>query len=101
MGGLFVNCCIQDLCRKEVINVNTGCRLGAVCDVEVDTCSGRIVSLIIYGKAKFMGLGAGEDIRVCWDDISVIGEDTILVCADTGGERAPREKRNLMDGLFR
>lgn len=96
-------CSIQDLCEKDVINSKTGCRLGPVCDVELDINSGRLVSLIIYSRQKLLNLGPREqDIRIKWEDIDVIGDDTILVCDDNLQEasRLPERKR-LWDNLFR
>lgn len=76
-----MNCCITELRCKEVINKSDGCRLGLVSDVEVDTCCGRVVALVIYGRPKYWGIcGKRERLRVCWEDIEVIGSDTILVC---------------------
>ena len=76
-----MNCCITELRCKEVINKSDGCRLGLVSDIEVDTCCGRVVALVIYGRPKYWGIcGKRERIRVCWEDIEVIGSDTILVC---------------------
>lgn len=76
-----MNCCITELRCKEVINKSNGCRLGFVSDVEVDSCCGRVVALIVFGKPKFWGIcGKRERIRIYWEDIEVIGNDTILVC---------------------
>ena len=96
-----MNCCVTDLRNKEVINAKNGCRLGQVCDVEIDTCTGCIVSVIIWGRPKCFGfLGREEDLRICWNDIEVIGDDTILVCCECGsGKQKPR--RGALDGLFR
>ncbi len=98
-----MNCCITDLRCKEVINVKTGCRLGPVSDVEIDTCSGCVVSVIIWGRGKCFGLlGREEDIKICWKDIEVIGDDTILVCADTQEYSfKPEGRKGLFSGLFR
>lgn len=75
-----MNCYITDLNEKEVINLCDGARLGNVCDVEIDTCTGCLVSIIIYGKSKCFGLlGRENDIKICWNEIKVIGDDTILV----------------------
>lgn len=75
-----MNCRIVDLRNKEVINSKDGTRLGCVDDVEVDTCSARLVSIVIYGNLKFFGLfGRCDDIIICWENIELIGEDTILV----------------------
>ena len=74
-------CCrIVDLRTKEVINICDGARLGFVCDVEVNTCTGRVVAIVVPGEARFFGLfGRGEDFIVPWEDIKRIGEDIILV----------------------
>ena len=43
-----MNCCITDLRNKEVICAKTGCRLGCVSDVEIDTCSGCLVAIVVW-----------------------------------------------------
>ena len=73
-------CRVTDRHNKEVINVHDGRRLGCVDDVEVDTCTAQLVSIVIHGRPKCLGvLGHEEDIVICWKEIQVIGEDTILV----------------------
>ena len=57
-----------------------GTRIGNVDDVELDVNSGRLVSIIIYGTNRIMGIfGKADDFVIPWEDIDVIGEDTILV----------------------
>ncbi|MEG1437058.1 MAG: YlmC/YmxH family sporulation protein [Oscillospiraceae bacterium] len=73
-----MNCCFSDLRNKEVINKLDGSRLGCVCDIELDTMTGQMVALVIFGRSKLFG-AASEDIRVLWHEIEVIGDDTILV----------------------
>lgn len=71
---------IADLRNKDVINITDGSRLGYVSDVEVDTCTAQLTAIIIYGRAKLFGLmGHEDDCVICWKDIEVIGEDSILV----------------------
>lgn len=73
-------CRITDLRYKEVVNVRDGTCLGCVNDVEVDTVTARVISIIIYGRCKLFGLFfREEDTVIKWCDIEVIGEDTILV----------------------
>ena len=99
-----MNCSITELRNKEVINAKTGCRLGCVSDVEIDTCSGCIVSIIIWGKGKCFGLmPRDDDIKICWKDIEVIGDDTILVCCDESFSCCcnNNRKRNFVDMLFK
>lgn len=98
-----MNCCVTDLREKEIINLKDGCRFGSVCDVEIDTCTGRVLALIVFGKSKFMGFGArSDDIRIAWEDIEVIGDDTILVRFDCPEACKPsQKKKNALDSLFR
>lgn len=73
-------CRIADLRNKEVINSCNGCRIGFVDDVEVDTVTSQVKSIIVFGRPKCMGImGRCDDIVVPWSDIRLIGEDTILV----------------------
>lgn len=99
--GVFMNCCITDMREKEVINLKDGCRLGCVSDVEIDTCTGKLISIIIFGRQKCFGLmGRWEDIKICWEDIKVFGDDTILVDFDCPAECRRRPDRNFFDSLF-
>lgn len=70
----------SSLRSKEVVDVKTGVKIGYVDDIELDAESGKIVSLIIYGRSRAFGLmGRDEDIVVKCSDIDLIGEDTVLV----------------------
>ncbi len=79
-----INCRIAELQCKEVINVCDGCRLGYICDVEVDVCTGKLVSIIVPGRWSIFTLFSGSDEYViCWDQIEKIGDDIVLVRFDT------------------
>lgn len=92
------SCCrITDLRDKDVICIRDGTNLGNVCDVEVDTCSGKLVSIVVFGRMKLFGiLGREEDFVVEWSQIEVIGEDAILVNCDPPRPR----KRGKGFGIF-
>jgi YlmC/YmxH family sporulation protein len=95
---------ITDMHDKEVINICDGQRLGFVDDVEVDTCTAQIVSLVIYGRAKLFGLlGREPDIVIHWKQIEVIGDETILAnCNCPTDSSCPTKKGpNILGGLFR
>jgi len=100
---IIMNCSITDLRNKEVINGKNGCRLGTVCDVEIDTCSGCVASIIIWGKGRFFGLlPSDNDIKIPWKDIEVIGNDTIIVCCDTACNNCTSSRRhNILETLFK
>lgn len=97
-----MDCCrVTDLHSKQVINVKTGCCLGCVNDVEINTCDGKVVAILIWGKSRLWGRRE-DDIRVCWSDIQVVGDDMILVC---GSENVPPKfrggKQGFTDSIFR
>lgn len=74
--------------NKEVINIKTGVRLGCVSDVEIDTNNAVLLAIIIYGRLRCFGLlGREEDIIIRWEDIDIIGEDTVLVKHNFGSKR--------------
>ena len=76
-----MSCRIAELRHKEVINQSDGMRLGFVDDVEINTKTAQLVSIVIYGRLKLFGLlGRYDDTVIPWCDIKLIGEDTILVC---------------------
>lgn len=75
-----MTCRMVDMRRKEVINIKDGMRLGTVGDMEFDTVNARVIAIVIYGRLRFFGLfGREDDIVIRWQDIQVIGDDTILV----------------------
>lgn len=77
-----MGCCCRlvELKNKEVICICDGTRLGCVNDVEIDVKSAKVVAIIVFGRLKCFGLfGRHDDIIIRWDDIEIIGEDTILV----------------------
>ena len=79
-----MNCRIAELRNKEVVCVKNGKVLGYISDIELDTQSGSLISLIIYGRPRFLGLfGKTEDIVIPWNDIEVIGPETVLVKSDS------------------
>jgi len=69
-----------DLRRKEVINMRDGARLGCICDLEVDQCSGLIRSIVVPGPPKMWGLlKSDEELVIPFCKINKIGDDVILV----------------------
>lgn len=74
-----MGCCINDLRDKDVVNINDGRKLGCVTDVDIDVCNGRLVAIMVPGESKGFIFGRCEEIRIPWDRIVRIGDDTILV----------------------
>jgi YlmC/YmxH family sporulation protein len=75
-----MNCCFEDLRNKEIIHLKTGSKIGFVDDVIFETRTAKVCDLVVHGRARFFGLfGREEDYLIPWEDIEIIGEDTILV----------------------
>ena len=64
--------------QKDVINMCDGSRLGCITELEFDTCSGQVCSLILTHGGLF---AFSKDCRIVlpWSRIECIGEDAILV----------------------
>ena len=75
-----MTCSIAELRNKQVVCVKSGEILGYISDIEINTQTGALESLIIFGRPKLLGLfGKYEDIYIPWRDIEVIGGETVLV----------------------
>jgi YlmC/YmxH family sporulation protein len=76
----LANISFCELKRKEVINLRDGARLGAVCDMEIDRCTGTVCSIVVPGPPKLWGLlKSDEELVIPFCKISKIGDDVILV----------------------
>ncbi len=84
---------VVDLRCREVICVNDGRRLGFISDVEVQVPDGTVVSIIVPGPCRFLGLfGRKDDFVIPWRCIRRIGPDIILVDIKPDECRVPRPK---------
>ncbi|MEM1483861.1 YlmC/YmxH family sporulation protein [Oscillospiraceae bacterium PP1C4] len=98
--GADMYCRINDLKSKYVINVRNGGKLGYVSDVEIDTVTAMVASIIIKGRLRMFGiLGREDDIIIRWSDIEVIGEDTILVNHTLPPYDAPKKQGGFFNIL--
>ena len=87
----------SDLRYKEVINVNSGHRLGYVSDLELDLEEGKLISLIVPGPSRLGGvLGREDDYILPWGCIRRIGEDIILVDLPTPIPRTRSERGGFL-----
>ena len=94
-------CSFSGLRNKEVVNIKSGEKIGYADDLELDTAEGRVISIIIYGRSRALGLmGRDDDVVIRCCDIRLIGEDTILV--DIGDVTKPsKEPRYKVDNLLK
>ena len=71
---------LNDLRYKEVISISGGMRLGYIDDIEMDISVGRILSVTVPGKPRFLGIfGRCEEYNVPWEKIVKIGDDIMSI----------------------
>lgn len=91
---------IADLRDKQVLSIKDASVLGYVSDVEFDSDSGKLVSIIVTGKSRGISLlSSREDIIIPWEKIEVIGNDSILVGFE-GVLPQNKKRRSVLNGLF-
>ena len=71
--------CVNDLREKEVINVCDGRRLGYVYDIEIESCTGRVIAIVVLFDCRMFGFGRCEELVIPWERICCFGKDTVLV----------------------
>jgi len=88
-------CCrIDELKNKQVVCMKNGCVLGYISDVELDIKTGSLCSIVIFGKSRLLGfIGREEDIVIPWQDIEVIGDETVLVSTDPSEFYKPQKHK--------
>jgi YlmC/YmxH family sporulation protein len=75
---------LSELGGKEIIGLDNGERMGVIgdADLEINTETGQIRSIIIPG-GSFFGLGKRrEDIVIPWEAIVKIGPDMVIIHVD-------------------
>jgi len=74
------NMLFSELKSKEVINMKDCKKLGHVCDLEFDHCTGCISKIIVPGKGKLFTSFCNEtEYVISYSEICKIGPDIILV----------------------
>lgn len=73
----------EELKEREIININTGEKLGVLgnCDIDIDTTTGKITSILVPKNASiFSILSKNEEfLEITWEKIVKIGKDTIMI----------------------
>ena len=74
---------IAELKQKEVINICDGQKVGRICDLCFDLCTGCITHIIIPGPCKAFGIfGREEEYVIPVKCVKRIGEDVVLIECD-------------------
>lgn len=69
-------CTMEQLCQKDVIDVDTASRVGWITDLEIDMETGEIVHICVSCGGIFKNKPA---VKICRKDILKIGAQTVLV----------------------
>lgn len=70
---------LSEIQNKDVINLNSGMKVGNIIDIKINSETGKIESLILE-KKKFSSIfNSNDEIEIYWTQIDKIGEDVILV----------------------
>ena len=73
-------CRLEDLRKKEVIDILTGERLGYIDDAEMNIEKSAVQSFVIYGREWLFGiLGREDDVVIPCNEIKVVGNDVVLI----------------------
>ena len=72
---------LSELRTKDVVNIDTGRKLGKVMDIEFSVCDGCVQAIVVPGDFKLGSLFKGEKngLVIPWERITRIGDDVILV----------------------
>lgn len=96
-----MECRVTELRYKELIDIRDGARYGCVGDVELDTDTGQVKALVVYGRLRLFGLlGREEDAVIPWSAVKRFGEDIILVETDPAVRRQTLRGKTERKFLF-
>lgn len=69
-----------DLRCKEVVNIVDGRRLGHILDVVISLSNAYVLGIVVPGEQSFWNiLKPCDPLFIPWQQVTKIGEDTILV----------------------
>ncbi|MGE5629299.1 MAG: YlmC/YmxH family sporulation protein [Solirubrobacterales bacterium] len=69
---------INNLRTMEVIDIDSGRKLGYIKDFEVDTDECKISSIILPSE-RTSWFGKNDNIQIPWENIKKIGMDVVLI----------------------
>ncbi|AGK97289.1 YlmC/YmxH family sporulation protein [Clostridium pasteurianum] len=69
---------LNSLRSMEIIDINTGCKLGYIKDLVVDCDNYKIISILVPNQNSGW-FSKNSDIEIPWSKITKIGVDVILI----------------------
>ena len=69
---------INAIKSMEVIDINTGGKVGFIKDIKINYEEQRVISLILPGEVKGW-FSKTEDIEIPWENVIKVGVDVLIV----------------------
>lgn len=69
---------INAMRTMEVIDINTGSKVGFIKDIKIDCEEQRVLSIIMPGESKGW-FSKAEDVEIPWENIVKVGVEVLLV----------------------
>ena len=69
---------INAMKTMEVIDINTGGKMGFIKDIKLDYNNQKVISIILPGESKGW-FSKSDDIEIPWQSIVRVGIDVLLV----------------------
>lgn len=69
---------INAMRSMEVIDINSGAKLGYIKDIKIDCDEQKVCSILLPGQIQGW-FSKSDDIEIPWEDIVKVGIDVILV----------------------
>ena len=62
---------LRDICKKDVIQIDTGTCLGRIDDIDFDTNTSEVERFVLLGRPRWFGLFVSreESLYIPWNDV--------------------------------
>lgn len=84
---------LSDLSSKDVISDIDGCRLGRVCDIDIDVKDGKISKVFINKGLRVFSSFNKERLEIPWSKIIKVGNDVIIVSDSYNKNKTTKEQK--------
>lgn len=88
---------LEEIRKKEVINIIDGSSFGLADDVSFETETKEVTGIIVRNRPNFFGREDG--VFIGWEEINTFGKDIILVKTEQKGKLHKREE-NIFQKLL-
>lgn len=70
---------LSELSIKDIVNDHDGTKVGKITDLEIDTITGKILSVKIQGGSKVYQMFNKNATSIPWNRIIKIGSDVVII----------------------